>query len=264
MLDIQDLAVRYGRSVVALRGVTLSAPQGSVTCVLGANGAGKTSLLRAVSGTLKRHRGEILGGTIAWNGQSLANLDAAEVVSCGVVQVPEGRRVFGRLTVDENLRAGGTGARSRAACREALHRVFDLFPVLAQRRKQTATLLSGGEQQMLAIGRALMAGPSLLLLDEPSLGLAPQMVARIADVIQDVHSQGTSVVLVEQNASMALAVSDMAYVLDVGAVSLAAPARELAHSDAVERLYLGHAEVTSGAMSAPTNASVQPLERWQR
>ncbi|WP_436839361.1 ABC transporter ATP-binding protein [Microbispora hainanensis] len=236
-LDIRGLEVRYG-PVRALRGVDLSVPGGAVAAVLGANGAGKTTLLRAVSGTLRFHRGAITSGTVAFRGSRLDGVPAAAVVRRGVVQVPEGRRVFARMTVAENLRAGALGVPGRraAASRE---RVFELFPVLAERAHQRAGLLSGGEQQMLAIGRALMAGPSLLLLDEPTLGLAPLMAARIADTVRQINAQGTSVLLVEQNAAMALALAERAYVLEVGEVALAGPAADLAASDEVRRRYLG-------------------------
>jgi branched-chain amino acid transport system ATP-binding protein len=259
VLDITELVVRYGRAVMALRGISLTVPESSVTCVLGANGAGKSSLMRAISGTLAHHAGSIETGSVRWRDRSLVGLDPADVVAAGVVQVPEGRRIFGRLTVEENLRAGGVGARGRSARDAARRRVLDLFPVLGDRRTQMAGLLSGGEQQMLAIGRALMAEPSLLLLDEPSLGLAPQMVARVGDVIREVHRQGTAVMLVEQNAAMALAVADTAYVLDVGTVSLSGTAGELAESDAVQRLYLGHGRDRDTAGSATTRTAIS---RW--
>ncbi len=240
-LHVEGLHVTYGRAVAALRGVRLTVPHGSVTALLGANGAGKTTLLRAVSGTLRLHRGAVTAGTVRYGDVALDGRDPVAAVRAGVVQVPEGRRVFAGLTVDENLRAGGLGRgrRSPAGVREARERVFDLFPRLAERTGQRAGLLSGGEQQMLAMGRALMAGPELLLLDEPSLGLAPLMVERIADVVRRIHAQGTSVLLVEQNATMALGLADAACVLDVGEVRLAGPARELARTGAVRRLYLG-------------------------
>ncbi|WP_328709690.1 ABC transporter ATP-binding protein [Microbispora hainanensis] len=236
-LDIRGLDVRYG-PVRALRGVHLSVPVGTVAAVLGANGAGKTTLLRAVSGTLRFHRGAITSGTVAFGGFRLDRVPAAAVVRRGVVQVPEGRRVFARMTVAENLRAGALGVPGRRAA-EGRERVFELFPVLAERAHQRAGLLSGGEQQMLAIGRALMAGPSLLLLDEPTLGLAPLMAARIADTVRQINAQGTSVLLVEQNAAMALALAERAYVLEVGEVALSGPAADLAASDEVRRRYLG-------------------------
>ncbi|MEU7937028.1 ABC transporter ATP-binding protein [Microbispora bryophytorum] len=236
-LDIRGLEVRYG-PVRALRGVHLAVPRGVVAAVLGANGAGKTTLLRAVSGTLRFHRGAITSGTVAFRGSRLDGVPAAAVVRRGVVQVPEGRRVFARMTVAENLRAGALSVPGRRAA-AARERVLELFPMLAERAHQRAGLLSGGEQQMLAIGRALMAGPSLLLLDEPTLGLAPLMAARIADTVRQINAQGTSVLLVEQNAAMALALAERAYVLEVGEVTLSGPAADLAASDEVRRRYLG-------------------------
>ncbi|MBM9617479.1 ABC transporter ATP-binding protein [Streptomyces zhihengii] len=263
-LCVDALDVQYGRAVTALNGVRLDVPHGGVVALLGANGAGKTTLLRAVSGTLRMHHGAVTGGTIRYGEVTLDGQDPVAAVRAGVVQVPEGRRVFAGLSVDDNLRAGGLGLgrRAPAQVREARDRVFGLFPRLAERTAQRAGLLSGGEQQMLAIGRALMAAPKLLLLDEPSLGLAPLMVERIAEVVREINAQGTSVLLVEQNAAMALALADEAYVLDVGEVRLSGPAGELARTDAVRRLYLGEdpgaagdgAATPAGAASAPAPA----------
>ena len=239
MLSIDSLHVSYG-GVQAVRGISMEIPDGKVVAVLGSNGAGKTTLLRTISGTLKLHRGRIESGSVSFDGADLAGRDPAETVRMGLVQVPEGRRIFGRLTVEENLRAGGMGSKDKAAKAKAQQRVFELFPVLQERSAQRGGLLSGGEQQMLAIGRALMASPKLLLLDEPSLGLAPRIIGQIGEVIAEINRQGTSVLLVEQNATMALGVADLAYVLDVGEVSLSGDARELARTDEVQRLYLGH------------------------
>jgi branched-chain amino acid transport system ATP-binding protein len=180
----------------------------------------------------------------------------------GLVQVPEGRRIFSRLTVEENLRAGGLGNRARAGKAAAHTRVYDLFPVLAERRHQRAGLLSGGEQQMLAIGRGLMAAPKLLLLDEPSLGLAPRVIGQIGEVIREIHRQGTSVLLVEQNATMALAVADVAFVLEVGEVSLSGSAAELAKTDAVQKLYLGHTGGEPADEAAAQPSGRRTLSRW--
>ncbi len=279
MLTVEDLSVRYG-AVRALERVSLQVPDAAVAAVLGSNGAGKSTLLRAISGTHKLHRGRIEHGSISFDGRRLDRLSPARIVAGGVVQVPEGRRIFGRLTVDENLRAGSMGRRSRGGNATNRDRVFGLFPRLLDRHSQRAALLSGGEQQMLAIGRALMAEPSLLLLDEPSLGLAPQVVEQIGEIILEINRQGTSVLLVEQNASMALRVADLALVLDVGEVSLRGSAEELAGTDKVQRLYLGHgaedsavghgAEHSAGGNGAgddssgsasPTRA-VARLSRW--
>ncbi|MFI5952559.1 ABC transporter ATP-binding protein [Cryptosporangium sp. NPDC051539] len=265
MLTVDDVQVSYGGAVQALRGVSLTVPDGAVVAVLGSNGAGKTTLLRAISGTLRRQSGRIDAGTVRLGDRDLAGADPATIVRLGVVHVPEGRRIFGRLTVEENLRAGGLGNHDRAAKAAARERVHDLFPVLRERRTQRGTLLSGGEQQMLAIGRALMAGPKVLLLDEPSLGLAPRVIGQIGEVITEINRQGTSVLLIEQNATMALRVADRAYVLDVGRVSLSGDAADLARSDQVQHLYLGGASGsadTVGAAPATGDAPRRTLSRW--
>ncbi len=253
LLEVTDLAVRYGRAVEALRGVTLRIPTGGIVAVLGNNGAGKSSLLRTVSGTHTIHRGTVERGSITLEGRSITGVSSGQVVSAGVVQVPEGRRIFGRLTVEENLRAGGIRQRDKAAKNAARERVYELFPRLAERRRQRAGLLSGGEQQMLAIGRALMAAPKVLLLDEPSLGLAPKVVGQIADVVAEINRQGVTVLLVEQNAEMALELATYAYVMALGRISLEGTVEQLRGTDEVQRLYLGDgrpdralAEVGSG------------------
>jgi branched-chain amino acid transport system ATP-binding protein len=238
LLDVDDLHASYG-GVRALRGVTLSVAEGEILAVLGNNGAGKSTLLRAISGTLALERGTVDRGAVRLGGRDLIGREPADIVHAGIVQVPEGRRIFGDLTVDENLRAGMFGRRTRDGRADALRRVFDLFPRLEERREQQGSLLSGGEQQMLAIGRALMADPKLLLLDEPSLGLAPQVVERIGEIVQQINEQGTSVLLVEQNAAMALKIAHRAFVLDVGQVALSGAASELAASDEVRARYLG-------------------------
>jgi len=265
MLVVRDLRVTYGGAVEALRGVTLEVPDGNVVAVLGSNGAGKTTLLRALSSNLRRHRGRADAGSVTFADTDLLRRDPATCVALGLVQVPEGRRIFGRLTVEENLRAGGMGSRDRVAKVAAQKRVYELFPVLADRRNQRAVLLSGGEQQMLAIGRALMAGPRLLLLDEPSLGLAPIIIGQIGEVISEINRQGTSVLLVEQNATMALRVANAAFVLELGRVSLSGPAAELAASDEVRRLYLGGENEQAAKAAEPAEPTARPrpvLSRW--
>ena len=262
MLEVDDLRVTYGGAVQALRGVTVRVPDGQVVAVLGSNGAGKTTLLRTISNTLKLHKGRIETGKITFDGQPLVGRDASAIVGAGLVQVPEGRRIFSRLSVEENLRAGGMGNRDKSAKAEAQTRVYDLFPVLAERRAQRGGLLSGGEQQMLAIGRALMAVPKLLLLDEPSLGLAPKIIGQIGQIIREINRQGTSVLLVEQNATMALRVADSAYVLDVGKVSLEGSSADLAATDAVQRLYLGHAAGEETQVQQAAARSTKTLSRW--
>ncbi len=263
MLQVQDLYVVYG-GVEALRGVSVEVPDGKIVAVLGSNGAGKTTLLRAISGSLVAQKGRIVSGDILLNGTSIKGKDAADIVGMNVVQVPEGRRIFTRLTVDENLRAGGLGNRDKASRSQAYDRVMDLFPIVKERRTQRAGLMSGGEQQMLAIGRALMANPKVLLLDEPSLGLAPRIIGQIGQIVQEINRQGTSVLLVEQNATMALGVSDLAFVLDVGQVSLSGPSRELAASDEVQHLYLGHGSGAEddAAIHREVRTTSKTLTRW--
>ncbi|WP_393062506.1 ABC transporter ATP-binding protein [Streptomyces sp. LN549] len=260
-LEIRALSVGYG-PVRSLRDVSLDVPAGAITAVLGGNGAGKTTLLRAVSRTLGFHRGTGTG-TVHFDGRPLDGLRPAQVVAAGVVQVPEGRQVFARMTVADNLRAGALGARGgRKASAGALKRVHELFPVLGRRAHQRAGLLSGGEQQMLAMGRALMARPRLLLLDEPSLGLAPLMAQRIAETVQEINASGTSVLLVEQNAAIALRLASTAYVLEVGEVTLQGPADELAASDEVRRRYLGVVDETAAEDADRASAAVRTLSRW--
>jgi branched-chain amino acid transport system ATP-binding protein len=254
LLEVQDLHVSYG-GVRALRGVSLTVPAGGIVAVLGNNGAGKSTLLRSISSTLALQRGHVDSGSVSLGGQPLIGLDPAEVVHRGVVQVPEGRRIFSDLTVEENLRAGSFGRKGRDGG-DAQQRVFELFPRLEERRAQRAGLLSGGEQQMLAIGRALMSDPQVLLLDEPSLGLAPQLVDQIGEIIAQINEQGTAVVLVEQNAAMALKVATRAYVLEVGTVSLEGAASELAASQEVRERYLGVA-----AGEEVEQVTADPIER---
>jgi branched-chain amino acid transport system ATP-binding protein len=260
VLTIDALHVTYGGAVQALRGISMEVPDGKVVAVLGSNGAGKSTLLRTISGTLRLHRGRIESGSVRYGDLLLGRRDPAETVRLGLVQVPEGRRIFGRLTVEENLRAGGMGNKDKAAKARARDRVHEMFPVLKERSGQRGALLSGGEQQMLAIGRALMASPRLLLLDEPSLGLAPRVIGQIGEVVAEINRQGTSVLLVEQNATMALGVADLAYVLDVGEVSLSGSAAELARTDEVQRLYLGHHSDEPAVTAAP--GSGRTLSRW--
>jgi ABC-type branched-subunit amino acid transport system ATPase component len=253
LLAVEDLAVTYGGAVQALRGVSLWVPRGAVVAVLGSNGAGKSTLLRAVSGALANVGGEVTGGSVRFDGKDLRGDDASEIVRAGLVQVPEGRRVFRDMTVEENLRAGGYTLPDRTSKREALERALELFPALASRRSQRAGLLSGGEQQMLAMGRALMSGPRLLLLDEPSLGLAPLLVDQIGEIITQIHEQGTSVLLIEQNAAMGLRVADLAFVLEVGTLVSSGRAADLAGTDEIRERYLGvgSAPATPAAPAAP-------------
>ena len=263
-LAVSELVVNYG-PVRALRAVSLRVPPGDIVAVLGANGAGKSTLLRAISGTLRFHRGTVGGGSVRWAGSRLTGVPAPAVVARGVTQVPEGRRVFARMTVEENLRAGALGARRGGDAARARDEVLELFPVLAERAHQRAGLLSGGEQQMLAIGRALMARPSMLLLDEPTLGLAPLMAARIAETVKEINARGTSVLLIEQNVALALSLASLAYVLEVGEVVLHGPTAELAAGDEVRRRYLGVAEPRGpGRQDGEPGSTRKPraLTRW--
>ncbi|MDQ0773422.1 branched-chain amino acid transport system ATP-binding protein [Streptomyces aurantiacus] len=262
-LAVRDLSVGYG-PVRALRQVSLEVPQGAVVTVLGGNGAGKSTLLRAVCRTLSFHGGAVTGGTVSYDGRRIDGLSPDRVVAAGISQIPEGRRVFARMTVADNLRAGALGATGGRADRAAaLGRVHELFPVLADRAQQHAGLLSGGEQQMLAVGRALMATPRMLLLDEPSLGLAPLMAERIAETVREINTQGTSILLVEQNAALALRLATRAYVLEVGEVTLSGPADELAASDEVRRRYLGVVDEDAAADAERARASHPALTRWK-
>ncbi|MGI9602500.1 MAG: ABC transporter ATP-binding protein [Acidimicrobiales bacterium] len=234
-----DLEVVYSAAVLGLRGADLSVAQGSIVALLGANGAGKTTLLRAITGLLGFHEARITRGEIELRGTVINNHNAAQIVARGVSQAMEGRRIFGALSIEENLKVGGVSVKDRTAKREIRDRVFELFPVLGERRRQQAGYLSGGEQQMLAIGRALMAQPDLLLLDEPSLGLAPLIVTQIRDVIVDINRAGTTVLLVEQNAAMALSIADHGFVLENGRVGLSGSAAELRDNEDMRALYLG-------------------------
>jgi branched-chain amino acid transport system ATP-binding protein len=237
MIEIENLEVVYGDVLLALKGVSLELPEGGIVALLGANGAGKTTALRACTGLLPIHRGAVRRGTISLDGKRIERLAAPDIVRAGVAQVMEGRRVFAELTVEENLRVGSYTTRPRLQGR--LRHMFDLFPVLGERRGQAAGYLSGGEQQMLAIARALMSEPRYLLLDEPSLGLAPRIVAQIRDLIVRLNREGTAILLVEQNAAMALSVAHHGYVLETGGIALDKPAAALRADDDVREFYLG-------------------------
>ncbi|MBW3557313.1 MAG: ABC transporter ATP-binding protein [Actinobacteria bacterium] len=246
---MHNLEVVYGDVIRVLRGVSLDVPSGAVVALLGANGAGKTTLLRALSGLLVLHRGRVTKGVVELQGRPIGRLDAPAIVALGVAQVMEGRRIFSELTVEENLRVGGyCRRRDRAGLAASFDRVMELFPVLAHRRRSTAGYLSGGEQQMLAIGRALMASPRLLLLDEPSLGLAPQAVEQIGRIIRDINAQGTTVLLVEQNAAMALSIATRAFVMSRGRVVLEGSGPGLMDNPELRHSYLG---TTQPAPSPP-------------
>jgi branched-chain amino acid transport system ATP-binding protein len=237
MLVIENLEVVYDDMLLALEGVSLELPRGGIVALLGSNGAGKTTTLRACTGLLPIHRGAIKRGTISLDGKRIDRLAAPDIVRAGIAQVMEGRRVFAELTVEENLRVGSYSHHARV--QERLRRMFDLFPVLGERRGRPAGYLSGGEQQMLAIARALMSEPRYLLLDEPSLGLAPRIVAQIRDLIVRLNQEGTSILLVEQNAAMALSIAEHGYILETGRIALDKPAASLRADDDVREFYLG-------------------------
>lgn len=233
MLQVNEIDVYYG-AIHALKGVTFNVEENSIVTLIGANGAGKTTTLKTISGILRPR-----SGSIKFQGQEITRLPAHEIVKMGISQVPEGRRVFPAMTVLENLEMGAYLRRDRKEIKKDFDEVFDRFPRLKERLNQLAGTLSGGEQQMLAIGRALMARPRLMLLDEPSMGLAPLLVREIFEIIKDINRKGTTILLVEQNAHMALSIADRAFVLETGEVVLQGSARELLESEDVKRAYLG-------------------------
>lgn len=233
MLKIDDISVYYG-NIQAIKGVSLNIEQGEIVTLIGANGAGKSTLLKTISGLLKPKN-----GTVEYEGESIAGLAAQLIVKKGISHVPEGRRVFSNMTVEENLELGAFLRKDKSGIRQDFEKVYQLFPRLLERRKQLSGTLSGGEQQMLAMGRALMARPQLLLLDEPSMGLAPLLVKTIFNIIEEINESGTTILLVEQNANMALSIADRAYVIETGRVVLSGTAEELNSSEQVKMAYLG-------------------------
>ena len=233
MLEIKDLNVHFG-VIHALKGISLTVNDGEIVTLIGANGAGKTTTLRTISGLKKPTSGSIL-----LDGKDITHTSPRDRVKMGMSQVPEGRRVFPDMTVLENLELGAYLRRDRAGIAEDLKMVYERFPRLADRKRQAAGTLSGGEQQMLAMGRALMSRPKILFLDEPSMGLAPLLVQEIFDIIQDINKSGTTVLLVEQNASMALRIANRAYVMETGSIVLSGTGEELSHSDDIKKAYLG-------------------------
>ena len=244
MIEVSHLTKYYG-DFAAVEDLTFKLVPGEILGFLGPNGAGKSTTLKAISGLLHAEDGEVTGGEIRFNGHSIANADPGRIVRDGIFQVMEGRRTFADLTVDENLVCGGITIKDKSEAADAYQRVMDLFPPLAKRRKNVAGYLSGGEQQMLAIGRALMASPKLLVLDEPSLGLAPKLIEVIRDIIVNINAQGTSVLLIEQNAMMALSIANHGYVMDTGKIVMEGVAKDLLADDDVKEFYLGlHGEAT--------------------
>ncbi len=244
MLNLNNVEVIYDDVILVLKGMSMEVREGQIVALLGSNGAGKSTTLKAISGLLKPEDGEVTDGEITFFDQPIHNLGPSRIVRMGIFQVMEGRRVFEHLTVEENLRAGAYTARGRRNFARDLEMVYGYFPRLKERRHQTAGYLSGGEQQMLAIGRALMAHPKLMMLDEPSLGLAPLLVREIFDIIQRINKeQNTTILLVEQNARLALGVCDYAYIMENGRIVLAGDPQTLADNADVREFYLGLTEV---------------------
>ena len=233
LLEIKDLKVSYG-FITALKGINISVEKGQIVTLLGSNGAGKTTTLRTISGAIKPQSGSIL-----LDGKEIAGLPTYKIAKAGVTQSPEGRLLFSELTVEENLKVGAYGVKSKAQLKENFERVYKLFPILKERRSQIANTLSGGEQQMVAIGRALMSNPKILLLDEPSLGLAPLIIEEIFKAFTKIREEGTTILIVEQNALQTLKIADYAYVLELGSISLEGPASELISNKKLIDAYLG-------------------------
>jgi branched-chain amino acid transport system ATP-binding protein len=237
MLAIENLEVVYQDVILVLRGVSIEIKKGEIVALLGSNGAGKTTVIRSITGLLDVQNGDITKGSISVDGEDITNLNPSKIVEKGIAQVLEGRRIFSELTVVENLRLGGhTNSKD---IKDNIDKVLDLFPILKERSKGEAGYLSGGEQQMLAIGRALMSNPSYLLLDEPSLGLAPKLVDEVAELITEINSQGVTVLLVEQNANMALNISDHGYIMETGNVVMDNKSSMLLNDEDVREFYLG-------------------------
>ena len=233
ILEIKNLVVSYG-GIEAVKGIDLTVEEGKIVTLVGSNGAGKSTTLKSIAGLVKPKSGDIL-----FNGQSLLGKSTDQIVSTGVTLVPEGRRVFPNLTVEENLRIGAYLRKDKAEIEKDIQWVYELFPRLQERSWQLAGTLSGGEQQMLAVGRALMSRPKLMMLDEPSLGLAPLVVQDIFKIIQEINRQGVTVLLIEQNANMALKIADLAYVLETGTITMSGTGAELLANDKVKEAYLG-------------------------
>jgi branched-chain amino acid transport system ATP-binding protein len=233
MLQLKDVNLYYG-VIHALKGITISIEQGEIVTLIGSNGAGKSSTLRAISGIEK-----VSSGSIEFNGKDVTKTNASDIVTLGLSHVPEGRRVFPQMSVMENLEMGAYTRKDKSEVKKDFEKVFSIFPRLLERKSQLSGTLSGGEQQMLAMGRALMSRPKLLLLDEPSMGLAPLVVKEIFNIIKDINKEGTTVLLVEQNASMALKVADRAYIIANGEIEAEGKAHELLHDEKVKKAYLG-------------------------
>lgn len=258
-LEVNNIEVVYHDIIQVLRGVSLQVPRGKIIALLGTNGAGKTTTLRAVSGLLKPENGAVREGSVVFEGRAVHNASGREIVRSGIVQVPEGRRVFKHLSVEENLRVGSI-TRQGAKVKEDLERIYEIFPRLRDLRRRQAGYTSGGEQQMVAIGRALMAAPKLLLLDEPSLGLAPLLVRDIFERVKTVNAEGVSVLIVEQNASIALSIADYGYIMEQGRIVLEGIAAELRTNPDVKEFYMGVTE--GGRKSFKEIKSYKRRKRW--
>ncbi len=233
MLNVKDLKVSYG-SILALKGISFDVKKGEIISLIGANGAGKTTTLHSISNLIKKQSGSVI-----FKGEDITNLSPDKIVKAGLIHVPEGRRVFSNLTVKENLEMGAYLRKDKAGIKADLEHVYELFPRLKERLKQAAGTLSGGEQQMLAMGRGLMSKPELLLLDEPSMGLAPILVDEIFDIVQKINKEGTTILLVEQNAFKAMSIANRVYILETGEVASSGNSEEMIHDEAVKKAYLG-------------------------
>ncbi len=263
MLEVANLEVVYNEVILVLRGLSIDVPDGQIVALLGSNGAGKTTTARAISGVLGVHEGDVTKGSITWNGTDITKAEPASTVKAGISQCMEGRRIFGELTVDENLATGAFVNKDKASVKAQYEWVMDLFPRLGERKKQVAGYMSGGEQQMLAIGRALMANPKLLIMDEPSLGLAPLLVQQVRDVIKEINAKGTSILLIEQNAMMALSIADYGYIMENGKIVMDGTGEKLLADDDVKEFYLGlHAESEGGRKSFKDVKHYKRRKRW--
>ncbi len=263
MLEIANLEVVYNEVILVLRGLSIEVPDGQIIALLGSNGAGKTTTARAISGVLGVHEGDVTKGSITWNGTDITKAEPASTVQAGISQCMEGRRIFGELTVDENLATGAFVNKDKASVKAQYDWVMELFPRLGERKKQVAGYMSGGEQQMLAIGRALMANPKLLIMDEPSLGLAPLLVQQVRDVIKEINANGTSILLIEQNAMMALSIANYGYIMENGKIVMDGTGEKLLADDDVKEFYLGlHSDEGSARKSFKDVKHYKRRKRW--
>lgn len=261
MLTLNNVEVMYDHVILVLKGMSLQVPEGKIVTLLGANGAGKTTTLKAISGLLKSENGEVTDGVIEFLGERISNREAEEIVRKGIFQVMEGRHLFGHLTVEENLLAGSYTRRDRGAVRQDLEMVYHYFPRLLPRRRNKAGYLSGGEQQMVAIGRALMARPKLVLLDEPSLGLAPRLVREIFDIVKRLNEEmGTTFLVVEQNAMVALSIAHYGYIMENGRIVMEGAVETLLNNEDVKEFYLGLTDV--GRKSYREAKAYKRRKRW--